>query len=94
MQAELEASAIRDITSQALDMLPYPSSSVVVAALYVLAEAEGISVSMIQCGSRPCLNVLKVKGGKRQSTPASKRRTVTGGITRSPPTHISAQLSA
>lgn len=86
MQAELEASAIRDITSQALDRLPYPSSSIVLAALYVLAEAEVISVSMIQCGSRLCLNVLKVKGGKRQSAPASKRRTVTGGTARALPT--------
>lgn len=76
MQDELETSAICNIAAQALDMLPFPASSIVMAALYVLAEAEDIAVSMLQCGSRPCLNVYKVKGSKKQSAHVSKRGAV------------------
>ena len=73
VQAELEASAVRDITAEVLDTLPYSPSNIVMAALYVLAEADAILVSVLQCGCRPCLSIAKVKGARRPHSMASKR---------------------
>eukprot|EP00892_Ulva_mutabilis_P010490 jgi/Ulvmu1/7813/UM004_0042.1 len=70
VQAELEASAVSEISAQALDALPFSAGSLVMAALHVLAEADVIMMGMLQCGGRPCLTVTRVRG---QSTATSKR---------------------